>query len=65
MTTTATPVVAPPSAGDMTIEKPRVAARRFRPSGSAIVMGLYLLFLMLPIYWLLNMSLKTNNEILG
>ncbi|KQI68981.1 sugar ABC transporter permease [Loktanella sp. 3ANDIMAR09] len=49
----------------MTIEKPRTAQRRFRPSGSAVVMGLYLLFLMLPIYWLLNMSLKTNSEILG
>jgi glycerol transport system permease protein len=42
-----------------------VARSRFRPNGSAIVMGLYLLFLMLPIYWLLNMSLKTNTEILG
>ncbi len=30
-----------------------------------IVMTLYLLFLLLPIYWLLNMSLKTNTEILG
>ncbi|WP_299839376.1 carbohydrate ABC transporter permease [uncultured Jannaschia sp.] len=39
--------------------------RRFRPNGSAVVMGLYLLFLMLPIYWLLNMSLKTNTEILS
>ncbi len=39
--------------------------RRFRPNGSALVMGLYLLFLMLPIYWLVNMSLKTNAEILG
>src|SRR6056297_2900798 len=29
------------------------------------VMLLYLLFLMLPIYWLINMSLKTNDEILG
>ncbi len=36
-----------------------------RVNGSAIVMGLYLLFLLLPIYWLLNMSLKTNTEILG
>ncbi|WP_370642154.1 carbohydrate ABC transporter permease [Yoonia sp. I 8.24] len=36
-----------------------------RINGSAIVMGLYLLFLLLPIYWLLNMSLKTNTEILG
>ncbi|WP_262386399.1 Diacetylchitobiose uptake system permease protein DasC [Roseobacter fucihabitans] len=42
-------------------------ARRKRPkiNGSAVVMGLYLLFLLLPIYWLLNMSLKTNTEILG
>ncbi|WP_338549421.1 carbohydrate ABC transporter permease [Roseovarius phycicola] len=31
----------------------------------AVVMGLYLIFLMLPIYWLLNMSLKTNTEILN
>jgi glycerol transport system permease protein len=30
-----------------------------------IVMTAYLVFLMLPIYWLLNMSLKTNAEILG
>ena len=27
--------------------------------------ALYILFLMLPIYWLLNMSFKTTNEILG
>jgi len=30
---------------------------------SAIVMTLYLLFLLIPIYWLINMSLKTNTEI--
>ncbi len=30
-----------------------------------IFMALYLVFLMLPIYWLINMSLKTNTEILG
>lgn len=30
-----------------------------------IVMSLYLLFLLLPIYWLINMSLKTNDEILS
>lgn len=34
-------------------------------NGSAIVMGMYLLFLLLPIYWLLVMSLKTNTEILN
>jgi glycerol transport system permease protein len=32
---------------------------------SGIVMFIYLLFLLLPIYWLLNMSLKTNDEILS
>ena len=37
----------------------------FRINGSVVVMALYLLFLLLPIYWLLNMSLKTNSEILG
>ncbi|MDJ1160137.1 carbohydrate ABC transporter permease [Chelatococcus sp. SYSU_G07232] len=31
--------------------------------GRAVVMTLYLLFLLLPIYWLVNMSLKTNTEI--
>jgi glycerol transport system permease protein len=30
-----------------------------------IVPTLYILLLMLPIYWLLNMSFKTTNEILG
>ncbi|WP_121631005.1 carbohydrate ABC transporter permease [Tropicibacter alexandrii] len=41
------------------------ARKRFKVNTSAIVMGLYLLFLLLPIYWLLNMSLKTNTEILN
>ena len=30
-----------------------------------VVLVLYVLFLLVPIYWLLNMSFKTNNEILG
>jgi glycerol transport system permease protein len=34
-------------------------------NGSAVVMSLYLLFLLLPIYWLVMMSLKTNSEILN
>ena len=34
-------------------------------NNSAIIMVLYILFLMLPIYWLLIMSLKTNQEILS
>ncbi|QDY68489.1 carbohydrate ABC transporter permease [Qingshengfaniella alkalisoli] len=37
--------------------------RRF--NGRLVVMVLYLTFLMLPIYWLINMSLKTNTEILS
>jgi glycerol transport system permease protein len=36
-----------------------------RMKGSALVMGLYLMFLLVPIYWLVNMSLKTNTEILS
>ncbi|MEK1927983.1 MAG: carbohydrate ABC transporter permease, partial [Rhizobium giardinii] len=32
---------------------------------SWIVPTLYILFLLLPIYWLVNMSFKTNTEILG
>ena len=45
----------------------RTAPQRRMPkvNGSAIVMGIYLLFLLLPIYWLLNMSLKSNSEILN
>ena len=41
------------------------AAREGRGLGSAIVMVLYLTFLLVPIYWLLTMSLKTNAEITG
>ncbi len=36
-----------------------------RIKGPAIVMTLYLLFLLIPIYWLINMSLKTNTEIVS
>ena len=39
--------------------------KKFKIKGSVVVMTLYLLFLMLPIYWLLNMSLKTNTEVLN
>ncbi|MGR3527379.1 MAG: carbohydrate ABC transporter permease [Paracoccaceae bacterium] len=50
---------------DATVTRP---ARSFAfpvVNSRAVVMGLYLLFLLLPIYWLLNMSLKTNTEILN
>ena len=35
-----------------------------RLRGSAIVMTAYLVFLLLPIYWLVSMSFKTNTEII-
>ncbi len=35
------------------------------PRRISISLILYIIFLMLPIYWLLNMSFKTTNEILG
>ena len=35
----------------------------FRINGAAVVMVVYILFLLLPIYWLVNMSFKTNEEI--
>jgi len=51
---------------DATLTPPK--SRRLslpRVKGNAIVMVVYLTFLLLPIYWLLNMSLKTNTEILN
>ncbi|SCZ02949.1 carbohydrate ABC transporter membrane protein 2, CUT1 family (TC 3.A.1.1.-) [Microvirga guangxiensis] len=47
---------AAPAAANKALAGPRV-------NGRVVVMTLYLLFLMLPIYWLVNMSLKTNTEI--
>ncbi|WP_090674835.1 carbohydrate ABC transporter permease [Aureimonas jatrophae] len=40
-----------------------MASGRFRPK--ALIPALYILFLLLPIYWLVNMSFKTNQEIVG
>lgn len=48
---------------------PAAAGRRRGREGRRqfwwLVPTLYIVFLMLPIYWLINMSLKTTNEILG
>ncbi|WP_084536813.1 carbohydrate ABC transporter permease [Azospirillum halopraeferens] len=41
------------------------AASRLRVSRRTVVLVLYILFLLLPIYWMVNMSLKTNVEILS
>ncbi len=49
---------------DATMTKaPAKAKASSRVNGSAVVMILYILFLLVPIYWLVNMSLKTNTEI--
>ena len=50
---------------DLTHTSAKRGLRLPKINGSAVVMGLYLLFLLLPIYWLLIMSLKTNSEILN
>ncbi len=39
------------------------ARSAYRVSGASLTLGLYLIFLVLPIYWLVMMSLKTNAEI--
>ena len=45
---------------------PATTAPLTRPSlGRPIGMTLYILFLFVPIYWLLNISFKTNGDILG
>jgi glycerol transport system permease protein len=44
---------------------PARRATRIRVGLSWLVPTLYILFLIVPIYWLLNMSFKTTNEILG
>ncbi len=41
------------------------AVPRIAVNGSAVIMTVYLLVLLLPIYWLVNMSFKTNQEILS
>lgn len=45
--------------------KPIRSSKPSRLTRQGVVMTVYLVFLLLPIYWLLNMSLKTNEEILS
>jgi glycerol transport system permease protein len=49
------------------VELPEAQRVRVRRTGRlrALVPAVYIIFLLLPIYWLLNMSFKTTNEILG
>ncbi|SEW37863.1 carbohydrate ABC transporter membrane protein 2, CUT1 family [Aliiroseovarius sediminilitoris] len=50
---------------DMTATKSKGGFGLSWINSRTVVMTLYLVFLLLPIYWLLNMSLKTNTEILN
>jgi glycerol transport system permease protein len=50
------PKSAAPTAANRAVATPWI-------NGRSAVMTFYLLFLMVPIYWLVNMSLKTNTEI--
>lgn len=51
---------------DATLNQPASRGLRLpKVNGKVVVLVLYLVFLMLPIYWLINMSLKTNTEILN
>ena len=54
-------VLSAPMAATATAAAP--SARR--PRGRAIGMSLYVLFLFVPIYWLVNISFKTNGDILS
>jgi len=47
------------------VARPSLVLPGLRVSRSGVVCALYILFLMLPIYWLVNMSFKTNEEILS
>ena len=38
-------------------------ARDVHPPGRRVILALFIVFLLLPIYWLINMSFKTNVEI--
>ena len=53
------------TANATTVQTAPRSSAKIRIKGSVVVMALYFLFLILPIYWLVNMSLKTNTEILN
>jgi glycerol transport system permease protein len=50
---------------DRVTSAPATLRTRSRAGFSWLVPAIYIFFLLVPIYWLLNMSFKTTNEILG
>ncbi|KAA0970623.1 carbohydrate ABC transporter permease [Aureimonas fodinaquatilis] len=55
----------PPAQHSESLLKARSRLKTGRFKLKALIPALYILFLLLPIYWLINMSFKTNNEILN
>ena len=56
----------PPPASNSGLQSASVMSGRGREARFLLLVPtVYIIFLMLPIYWLLNMSFKTTNEILG
>ncbi|PMR71437.1 carbohydrate ABC transporter permease [Halomonas heilongjiangensis] len=58
------------SAATAADESPRLERARARRRGGSVgrsrfLLALYLILMLLPIYWLINMSLQSNSEILG
>lgn len=43
--------------------KKAISNPQFKAWGRVAVLTVYLLFLLIPIYWLVNMSFKSNSEI--
>ena len=60
MNTAVASSVAPPAA-----TRAPARSRAFAVDARTIFLIAYLLFAVLPIYWMVNMSFKTNNEILS
>src|SRR5688572_6946738 len=64
MSSMQTQSVGAPLTSDQVLAK-RAAAPSARPRLRWLVPAIYIVFLMVPIYWLLSMSFKSTNEILG
>jgi glycerol transport system permease protein len=64
MSSTQTQSVGAPLTSDQVLAR-RAAAPSARPRLRWLVPAIYIVFLMVPIYWLLSMSFKSTNEILG
>ncbi|EWH03960.1 carbohydrate ABC transporter permease [Halomonas sp. BC04] len=60
-----TPETVRQQAAESAAKRRKLARRTTTRWRRRTLLGLYLLFVLLPIYWLLNLSFQTNSEILG